>query len=368
MAITTQLATNVKATPSLIPNVIEISWDNPTDPNFDHVVVYRRVDQFQTDLASPYGVQIYSGSLTKIYDYRKDASERSNTALLYVDPNYVANPNIADIDFDSVAADSLNGWSLNLLDQGQIYYYTVFSIDTFGSVYSSISTMASCRMMKQENWGNTLWSRIPPLFQEEDGGKEFDPAKKNRGQTERLLTLFGLGFNWMNAKISAQTTYMNVDNCEAQFLDYIAAVLGWELDKSMSISSQRTILKNAVRLYKLAGTRLGLDLLVKYHSGFPNSSGVSENSNILLETPLFTNSQIYYTDRVAPDLDHYTTTGLDYTYDFSSTNVTGTSSFIAYVQPTYTLTNDQVITIENRLTKVLDKFVPTGVTYTISIF
>jgi hypothetical protein len=110
-----------------------------------------------------------------------------------------------------------------------------------------------------------------------------------------------------------------------------------------------------------------LDLLVKFHSGFPNNSGVTENSNILLETPLFTNSQIYYTDRVTPSFSGGAL-DLDYTYDFSSSNVTGNSSFVAFVQPPYTLTSDQINTIQNRLKKVLDKFVPIGVTYTISIY
>jgi phage tail-like protein len=365
--LTTFYAGDVKIEPFMLPNTVKLSWVLPTQQNFDRIVVYRRTDQFQIDPLSPYGTQIYSGRATEIYDYWVD-----NSQVPVTQPSY---PNVADDSLEHMAKTFKDRDGKQVLNANQIYYYTVFAADTANNFYYSPTTMVTAIPIGLTGWAERLWESLPTIYQEKDTGSENDPLQADRGYLQRLLWLLGLAFEWMDAKIRVQTRSNNIYETEPSNLDYLAAKLGWELDKSASLMVQRNSILNAVSLYQMAGTLKGLDTLVKYYSGFPTSSGITEGSLRLLESPLFTTSQIYYTDRGCPDFTTFnaaligtTSDPLFYNYDFSPTNKNGTNSFTAYVQPPYTLTSDQITTTQTRLKRILDKFVPLGVSYTITIY
>jgi phage tail-like protein len=359
-------AQNVKAEPYMLPNTVKLTWTLPTHANFDRIVVYRRTDQFQIDPLSPYGLQIYSGKDSEIYDYWADFSQ-----IPYTQPDY---PNIADSSLSNVIKTFHQRDDKLVLNAGQMYYYTVFAADTGNNFYYSSSTMVTATPLALTGWAERLWNSLPLIFQAKDSGGQFDPAGENRGQLQRLIWLLALGYEWLEAKIKDQRNINNALTMEPDRLDYLAAKLGWELDKTANLNVQRNSILNAVPMYKLAGTLKGLDTLVKYYSGFPSSSGVTEGSVKLFEAPLFTSNQMYYTERVTPDF-----TSLDasligtigdplfYIYDFA-TSKNGANSFTAYVNPTYTLTADQITTTQNRLKTILDKFIPLGTSYTIAIY
>lgn len=374
---------NAKAEPMLLHHTNKISWGNPTDPNFDHVEVYRRADQFQTDPASPYGVQIYSGTATTIYDYWLTAAS--------VPMDQVTYPQIANTDLKQVIANGVNHMmeEAEILTGGQVYYYTIFCYDKSGTWYCSPATMVTSTPMGMSPWADRLWNMLPEIYQKSDSGQENDPSMMNRGQLQRLLALFAYAYEWIDAKSRRTTDLLKILKVEPDKLQYIADFLGWDLDTTLPLSSQRNALANALTVYHLAGTRKGLDILVKYYSGFPTSSGIKEDNDTLLMAPLFNNNQIYFIDSVAPDFGSwdkstlnttFATQSMDFTligtpqdplkycFDFSSLNKTGSSSFTAYVQPTYTLADTQKTNLTNKLTKVLDAFVPAGVQYKITIY
>lgn len=360
-------AGSVKAEPYLLPNTIRLSWTLPTHPNFDRIVVYRRTDQFQTDPLSPYGVQIYSGTATTIYDYWQDYSQ--------VPANNDLNRNIAEDDITRVATNYPLRSGKILLNPDKIYYYTVFAADTGNNFYYSPTTMVTAIPLQSTGWADRLWDAMPPIYQQSDIGGDTDPLGNNWGYSRRLLLLISFAIEWLYAKTKGLSGFYNVLEIEPYLLPYIAGVLGWSLDTTSSISVQRNAILNALNIYQWAGTSKGLDSLVKYYSGFPASSGIIEGATTLMQTPLFTQGQIYYTDRVAPDFTSLDVSKIGkvddplfYDYDFSSDNKNSSNSFTAYVNPTYTLSADQVSTLQSKLDRELAKFVPLGVNYSISIY
>lgn len=372
---------NASAEPLMLNHVNKISWTNPLDISFDHVSVYRRVDQFQTDPSSPYGVQIYSGTSTLVYDYWLSAEDVPVTQTTY--------PQIANTNFSQTISDGLLHTATNVLTGGQVYYYTIFCYDKSGNWYSSPATMVTSSPIDSMIWGSRLWDMLPEIYQKSDVGQGFDPTQAKRGQHQRLLALFAYAFEWTNTRAKRLPTLLSVFKTDPDKLDYIADFLGWSLDKSQPLSTQRNTLANALNIYHLAGTRKGLDTLVKYYSGFPTTSGVMENSSKTLTAPLFSNNQVYFLNSVAPDFGTWDTTtltttfvtqGMDfsligkvadplyYCYDFSANAKTGSSQFTAYVQPTYTLTTQQQTDLITKLTTVLNAFVPAGVGFSIQIY
>lgn len=372
---------NAMAEPLMLNHVNKISWMNPLDLTFDHVAVYRRADQFQTDPSSPYGVLIYSGTGTTIYDYWATAGDVPTTQKSY--------PQIANTDLTQTISDGLYHTASNVLIGGQVYYYTIFCYDKSGNWFCSLATMVTSAPMDSNLWGNRLWDMLPEIYQKSDGGQTFDPSPLKRGQLQRLLALLAYAFEWTDNRAKRTPLLLNVFKTDPDKLDYIADFLGWTLDKTQPLSTQRNALANAINIYHLAGTRKGLDVLVKYYSGFPTTSGVIENSIRTLTAPLFSNNQVYFTSNVGPDFGTwdtstmtttFTTQSMDfsqigkvndplyYCYDFSSSAKTGASQFTAYVQPTYTLTNQQQTDLINKLTTVLNSFVPAGVGFSIQIY
>jgi phage tail-like protein len=50
----------------------------------------------------------------------------------------------------------------------------------------------------------------------------------------------------------------DIDKCEERFLPYIAAQLGWDLDRSLDPYLQRKIVKLIMTIYKQKGTKKGI--------------------------------------------------------------------------------------------------------------
>jgi phage tail-like protein len=348
---------NLKGEATLLPRVIKLSWKNPTDPAFVEVAVHRRMDDFQVDPLNPFGVEVYRGTATEIYDYH--LSLPAKTKLTDV-------PDVYDI------IKLGNGNESQFLQGESLYYYTVFAVDSEGNYSANQATMTVVKPIKEYFMGQFMYDSLPEIYRIED----------TLGDTKRFMELLGYMADYIFSQTHMITDLIDVDRCSADQLPYIAEGIGWQLDKTLPVTLQRQSLKFAVRSYRMAGTKGGLDRLVKYYSGFPQSSGVIETFAFDFYTVSFgtlPESSPRYTTNTTPDFadesidfDHPKSVDdpIRYTPDFSYLAGTGTtdSKFFVYIQPTYTLTEQEKTQIEARVRRIVDQFKPIRVDYQIDFY
>jgi phage tail-like protein len=350
--------TDVAAKMQLLYGTIELSWQNPSTPEFSEVAVYRKINDYPTSELDPYATLVYRGTAEKIYDYKISgpATTDFGVAARAVIGEYNSNTGT----YENKVPDPL------LSDV--IYYYTVFSIDTTGVYTSSFVTSTTCRVNKEHGLFEAMYSYLPAFYKVED----------RKGELKRFLQAITPMYDYLKTNADNMSHFIDIDKCEPYQLDYIAHLLDWELDKTLPIPSQRQTLKNAVNVYKLAGTRKGLDLLVKMNSGFPGTSGVLEGRDYTAHSVYFgyfPTDAVRYDYATTPDLTALdptkigtATDPLKYVSDFRSNVKQDTDRFIAYVQKSTQISAEQETAIRNRLTRLLNRFAPGGTKFDIEIY
>lgn len=356
-------ATGVSARAHLLHGMMELSWKNPTHPSFKEVAVFRKVNDFAMSEVDPYATLVYRGTAERVYDY--SMSRTATTDLTVAAKAVIGDYNRTTKTFSGMVADPL--------DADSLYYYTVFAVDTDGNYYSSYATTATGRVTEDLGIAKKLYENLPTLYKIED----------RDDQLKRYLEIMGFGFNHLMTRMRNHPKKVDIDSCEPWELVLIANQLGWDLDRTLPVPQQRTSLKNAMNIYKAAGTKKGLDTLVKTNSGFPNTSGISESREYTLNSAYFGYypfDLIRYADSGTPDFrpvnqggDDLALVGkggdpLKYTMDFSQNGKQETEKFIVYVRKTTPLTTEQETTLRNRLNKLVTRFAPLGTKFDIEIY
>lgn len=351
-------ATDVQAKMMVLHGVIEVSWRNPSHPNFKEVAVFRKTNDFVYSELDPYGTLIYQGPANHIYDY--SISKGATTEMSVVMKEVIGTYDRRNNKFLGQIEDPLDGDTL--------YYYTVFSIDKNGKYHFSYATTATARPNKNHNISERLYEYLPSIYRIED--KDF--------QLQRYLKISGMVFDYIMSASKNMSHFIDIDTCEPYQLKYIANLLDWDLDETLPIPSQRQSLKSAIDVYRNAGTKKGLDMLVKTNSGFPNTSGVAEGRDFTLHSVYFGYfpfDLVRYNDESTPNFDTLdpNTIGragdpLKYTWDFRPQARQQSERFIAYVRKTTQLTPEAEELMRKRLTKLLTRFSPSGTKFDIEIY
>lgn len=356
-------ATNVNASAHLLHGVMEVSWKNPSHPSFKEVVVLRKVNDFATSEVDPYATLVYRGTAQRVFDYSQSLPVTQDIKVAAKAILGTFNPKTNE--FTGAITDSLNPESM--------YYYTVFAVDNSNNYYASLATTATGRVTENLEIAKKLYENLPTLYKIED----------RETQLKRYMEIIGMGFNHMMTRIRNHPKKVDIDTCSPTELEAIANQLGWDLDKTLPVPSQRTSLKTAMEVYRAAGTKKGLDTLVKTNSGFPNTSGISESREYTFNSAYFGYypfDLIRYADAGTPDFrpvgsggDDFTLVGkggdpLKYTMDFSASAKTQTDKFIVYVRKTTPLTTEQEAQLVKRLTKLVTRFAPLGTNFDVEIY
>lgn len=350
-------ALNVVGEAMALPRVVRLTWNLPSDPSFKEVVVHRRTDDYQVDPLNPYGVVVYQGTDTTIYDY--NLKEPALTKLGDV-------PDIYDIIEEGLGAEK------DFLKGETLYYYTVFAVDNQGVYAANNATMVVVKPIKEYYMGQKMYDMLPQIYRSADEKQEL----------KQFIDILGYTADYLFSKTKMIPDLINIDRCSPTQLEYIAKTIGWDLDRTLSTSIQRASLKAAYSSYQYAGTKRGLDRLVKYYSGFPKSSGVLESFSFDHYSVYFGTSPASvprYADHIVPDFTdgamdfskiktgndplHYTP---DFSYSAGSANAG--DKFFVYIQPYYTLSAEEKYQIELRVRRVLDQFKPLGGEYLLEFY
>jgi phage tail-like protein len=97
---------------------------------------------------------------------------------------------------------------------------------------------------------------LPAVFQENETGKEF---------LERFLPLFETFFSNYEEAISSSTKYLDADATTDEFLPWLKQWLGLSYDENWHAEKVRKLINMAPYLYKLRGTRTGIEEIIKLY-------------------------------------------------------------------------------------------------------
>lgn len=340
--------TNLKATPLTRGHCVNIEWDNP-DTSFKEIVVHRRVDEFSLDEGSTMSIEVYRGTGESIIDYHKTETAVTNEDDL---PEYTED----------------DDW----LEGEKMYYYTIFVVDDTDTYHASYGTTIAVSPTKKYGLGDWLYRQLPNVYKRKDREDSQNKAIK------KLCDLIGEEIDFMYSKTNMLNNINNPDKTNPDNLDLIADYLGYNLNRTLPLSIQRRLLKNAVNIYKHKGTKKGLSALVKYYSGFLTSSGVYEETYKILRTLDFgyeENSTIEFKDSTCIDFTNFDESligtvddPLDYMWDFSSEGNYSSNKYVAYIKKTAPLTTEQEQDMINRVDNVLEEYTPVGVDYEIKVY
>jgi len=111
----------------------------------------------------------------------------------------------------------------------------------------------------------------------------------NSGSLSKFLRALGYASYDLNHVVDSLGDLVDIDNCPPQFLDYLAAMVGWKLIGT-NVSDWRQQLRNAADAYRMKGTASGLDAVVEYifdRNVFYPTSGLTETWESYLPNILY---------------------------------------------------------------------------------
>lgn len=98
-----------------------------------------------------------------------------------------------------------------------------------------------------------MWDRLP------DGMRFRD---EESGHLRQLIDLLASGVDWALEDTDRFVGLVDVDNCPAEHLPYLGALLGFEFPYDLSETQQRNFIRSAVRLYRNKGTPLAMKFVI----------------------------------------------------------------------------------------------------------
>ncbi|MFX0194744.1 MAG: phage tail protein [Candidatus Hodarchaeota archaeon] len=231
---------NIKAQPNALGGQIDLSWKNPLPdefPNFKGVKIVRRERRYPE--ISP--------------------------------PRY--SPDMGGFDYDGTLVYDNKGESFS--DTGlrgeTVYYYSFYAYDDnpeparikhFTSRASRVAAMAT----SYYGLSDELYRLIPAIYKRYDTvypePGAMAPEDEQKGELQRFLEIFGPQLDLIKSFITATRKFLDLDECDGALLPLLAQWIGWEINLSLDLNSQRSEIRYAPELYKTIGIVANLRAII----------------------------------------------------------------------------------------------------------
>jgi len=157
------------------------------------------------------------------------------------------------------------------LHQGRFYYYTLFVYVTSSSAYQAVGRTMELVTQDYES-GERMFALLPQVHRDRDAD--------HGAQLERFLGLFGYQFDRLRTEGTTLLNTYQIDLVSGGLLPVLAQMFGIDDEPELGQRTTRTILKNAVYLAKIKGTKPGIEGVVSAWTGW--GATVSIGPNIML--------------------------------------------------------------------------------------
>lgn len=142
------------------------------------------------------------------------------------------------------------------LAPNRFYYYTiyVFDLDTNRWV---LAGQAQVLTLKDYGHYDRMVRHLPNFYIDQDDLRR--PPGEAEGQLRRFLQIFSLGLNHVRGETESLGWLRSADTVSGGLLPFFAEDLGITYEPEIGMRQMRIWLRNAVYLYKIKGTRLGIE-------------------------------------------------------------------------------------------------------------
>ena len=143
------------------------------------------------------------------------------------------------------------------LEEEKVYYYSLFfkEGEKFGTNRRLQDTSFATSTY---NYSDQLYDYLPVIY------KKYD----KEGELKKFLEIFGYQLDLLRSYTKALRDLSDTDRCTADFLPLLSQHIGWEINYSQTISTQRNIQKGAVQIYKKIGTLKAIEAYVLSLTGW----------------------------------------------------------------------------------------------------
>lgn len=138
------------------------------------------------------------------------------------------------------------------LEEEEVYYYSLF-LKQNGIYKTSGILQTTAFSTAIYNYSAQLYDHLPGIY------KKYD----RDGILKRFLEIFGHQFDLMQSFTRVLKDLYDIDKCPSDFLPLLSHHIGWELDYSRNVPTQRNTLKGAVQIQKKTGTIKAIEAYVR---------------------------------------------------------------------------------------------------------
>ena len=224
-------ASRTRAENIIIPHAVNLTWKNPTFPEFKEVVIYR-----DSSLAFVYDPsllntldEVYRGTAESVYDFSTTESA-------------VLNP----IDIPDYQFQTEEERHSRLVGEKTYKYYFVVE-DIYGNIYGGEDRSINAIPTKYYGLGEELYNTLPMIYRTEDAKYNF-PLK-------RFLQLTGRVLDYVKSQGSIIRSLIDPYKCPKELLPYLSKNAGAYFWEDIPAVYQRRFLSRFGELVAIKGTK-----------------------------------------------------------------------------------------------------------------
>ena len=146
----------------------------------------------------------------------------------------------------------------------RFHYYTLWLHQIEGDIWRRAGNVVAL-MPKNFGYTDRLYELVPGVFRDED---IFISQTSGVGMLQTFLSVFGYELDKMRSDIESLRWTSNPERVAGGLLPYLADQLGFPYEAELGMTLARQQILNAVYLYKMKGSRLGLEGFVKVMTGW----------------------------------------------------------------------------------------------------
>jgi phage tail-like protein len=168
---------------------------------------------------------------------------------------------------------------------GGFHYYTMWGWSQSEGIWVRCSDLIALVPL---NWGYgfQLYNRLPMAYRDADvvlvDPYNPWPVDSPRPPLQRYLSLLGFQMDFIRTELESLTSVMDAMNCSGALLPLLAQELGLTNEPAIGMQQERTLVQNAIHLYKLKGSPRGISEFASVLTSYPMATLTHHGYNLLL--------------------------------------------------------------------------------------
>ncbi len=146
-----------------------------------------------------------------------------------------------------------------------VFYYSLFQEQSDGYFRTKQGWCGYAIATGHYGLADRLYTLLPGVNQQLD---EPEPANKGHGSLRLFLSIFGSTLDHARSLAEGLRSRHDIRKVQADFLPHLAHLIGWDIDRTMEVNTQRSTLRFAPELYRNIGSIPSVKALVNLYTSW----------------------------------------------------------------------------------------------------